>query len=403
MRFRFIALLLLGTAVPAWADPPPLGVMDRARPDYDAKGIPLGAFRLKPALDVGAATDDNVDRSSAAPQSDIYFTAVPSFSLRSQWSEHMLELTGSLARYQYASLGQENRTDWSVGLNGRADVWHDIAINTSNSYGLYHEPRYSANDPGNAASATAYSLIHDELSIDKQPDSLGLSLGGIFNRFNYRNTPLIGGGVQNNDARDEDTWEAYGKASYEFTPGFAVFLRGAYDVRQYDIPSPRDSHGYRVDTGGELFLSHLVRGEVFVGFVNLQYKAPLAPVRTIDFGAALHWYPTDLMTFHLTASREFNDTTIAGASVSDDKIFGAALDYELLRNLIVQTHVDYTDSRYVGAARNDRIWQAGLDVRYLLNRYMAANAGYVWQKRQSNVAGQDFTDSTFTAGLHFQL
>ena len=59
---RLIACAIgLGAAVPASAQTAPtyvgmtpqdVGVMDRARPEYDAKGIPLGGFRLFPSLDV---------------------------------------------------------------------------------------------------------------------------------------------------------------------------------------------------------------------------------------------------------------------------------------------------------------------------------------------------------------
>lgn len=404
MRLIHFVLLASCLAVPAYAQTPALGVMDRERPDYDAKGLPLGAgLRLKPSLDVGASIDDNVDRTSTAPQSDIYFTFAPSAVLSTDWAGGELQLTAGLARYQYASLTSENRTDWNVGLSTRADIWHDIGVSGSSSYGLYHEPRNSAEDAGNAATSTAYSLLHTDLGIEKQPDSFGVAVGGSFNRFDYRATPLIGGGVQTNDDRDERTWGGYAKASYALDPDAAVFIRGSYDARRFDSATARNSNGYRADLGADLFLSHLVRGEVFVGYVNLQFKAPLPSIATVDYGAALHWYATDLLTVNLTAARTFNDTNIAGASVSDDKSFGLSLDYELLRNLIVQSHVGYTDSRFVGAGRTDRVLEAGLNVRYLLNRYMSADASYVWQDRSSNVVGGGFRDNTVSAGLHFQL
>ncbi len=402
----FRAILLsssLALAVPAAAQTGVVGVMERARPDYDAKGVPVGGLRLKPAFDVGVAIDDNVDRTSVAPQSDMYFTFAPSFVLGTQWGTSEIELTAGLTRYQYASLSAENRTDWNIGVNTRADIWHDIAINSAGSYGLYHEPRYSPDEPGNAASATAYALGHAEMSIDKQADPFGISIGGRFDRLDYRPTPLIGGGSQNNNDRDEKSWGASAKAAYEFAPGFAVFLRGSYDARQFDIASPRDSHSYHAVAGSDLFLSHLVRGEVFVGYVNLQFQAPFQPINAVDYGVALHWYATDLMTVHLTASREFNSTTVSGASISDDQIFGAAFEYEVLRNLLLLGHADYTNSRFVEAGRTDHLWEAGIKVRYLLNRYMAAEAGYVWQRRQSNAPGQNFTDNTVSAGFHFQL
>jgi hypothetical protein len=404
--FRSLLLLsgCLAVAAPALAqEDQALGVMDRARPDYDAKGLPVGGLRLKPSLDIGAAVDDNVQRSAAAPESDIYFTAAPSFTLGTNWGSSAIELSASITRYQYASLTDENRTDWNIGLSSRSDIWHDMAINSAVSYGLYHEPRNSPDDAGNAATATAFSQLHSEASFEKQADPFGVSIGGSLDRLNYRATPLIGGGVQTNDDRDEKMWSGNAKLAYEVAPGFAVFLRGSYDARQFDTDVAHNSHGYHAVAGSDLFLSHLVRGEVFVGYVNLQFKAPLQSVATIDYGAALHWYVTDLMTFHLTVERDLNDTTIPGASIADDKEFGAALDYELLRNLILQGHADYTDSHFIGTPRSDNIIEAGLNLRYLINPYMAANAGYVWQRRDSNAAGQAFTDNTFTAGLHFQL
>ncbi len=52
--------------------PQDVGVMDRARPAYDAKGIPLGGFRLFPSLDVVGTYDDNVFRLPTG-QSDYFF------------------------------------------------------------------------------------------------------------------------------------------------------------------------------------------------------------------------------------------------------------------------------------------------------------------------------------------
>ncbi len=59
----FFACLGFACACPpsALADGP-VGVMDRARPDYDPKGLPLGGFRLRPALDIGVTATDNVFR-----------------------------------------------------------------------------------------------------------------------------------------------------------------------------------------------------------------------------------------------------------------------------------------------------------------------------------------------------
>ncbi len=53
-----------------------VGVMERQRPEFDAKGIPLGAFRIFPTMAIGAGYDDNVFKLPAA-SSDFYFEETP--------------------------------------------------------------------------------------------------------------------------------------------------------------------------------------------------------------------------------------------------------------------------------------------------------------------------------------
>lgn len=405
-RAALLAALACAPASAALADPgQPVGVMARLRPAYDAKGLPVGGFRLRPALDVGASYDDNVYRTSTGKVSDAFFTINPSFRLTSQWSRHRLEIAGGMTQYLYDKRTSENRIDWYANADGRLDITRAASLSADGGYDVMHEPRYSADEPGGAAEPTQYARLHGGASFRYQPNRFGIELGGNYDRYRFDPTTLIGGGVYNNADRNRDQLRATAKASYEFAPGYALFLRGTYDTRRFDTTAgaARDSHGYRGDLGAKMFLSHLVQGEIFVGFSQQSFKAPFKDVQAVDYGARLTWYATPLMTVHLTASRQFHDTTIAGASVTDDQAVGLSLDYELLRNLIIQSHVDLTDSRFVGTPRDDKLLEAGLTAKYLINRYMAAQMGYAFQRRSSSNEGQGFTDHVVQAGLHFQL
>lgn len=404
--FLLAAMAWLAVTLPARAgEGQPVGVMDRPRPDYDAKGLPVGGFRLRPALDVGAAYDDNVYRTATAKKHDFFYTITPSFDLRSDWSRHLLELSGSFTRDQYNSRRSENRNDWYVAGNGRLDIDRDAALTANGSYNVQHEPRYSADQPGTAAEPTQYAILHGGSTLSYTPNRFGVELGGSYDRYDFDPTKLTGGGVFDNRDRDRDQYRGTAKASYEFAPGYALFLRGTYDARRFDTAAgqARDSHGYRADAGATMFLTHLLQGEIFVGFVSQKFKAPFKSASAVDYGASLHWYATSLMTVHLSASRLFHDTTIAGASATDDQSVSLAVDYELLRNLILQAHVDLTDSRFLGTGRDDKLLETGFTAKYLINRYLSADAGYAYQRRSSSAAGQGFTDDLFQAGLHFQL
>ena len=410
MRGPGFALLILAalTAAARADDTTSVGVMDRLRPEYDAKGIDVGGFVLKPALDVNVNYDDNVFRTEKPTASDVFVTLRGGFDLRSNWGRHEIDVSASIVREQYDNHQEANETDWNVGASGRLDLAQHTTVSAEASYSDLHEPRSSPDEPGGALNATEYSVLHADGALVHDPGIVALSEGGSFDRFVYAPTKLIGGGTFNNSDRNHDAYQGWFKAAYQPSPDYSVFLRGSYGGQTYDQKLDRngfdrEQQSFHGDAGADVHLTHLLEGEVFAGYVNDRFHAPLESVAGVDYGAALHWYATGLLTVHFTASRLFDDTTLDGASISDDQALGLGADYELLRNLLVQTHVNFLDSRFVGITRNDTIWEADFGVKWLINRYMSADALYTWSHRASSAAGQGYNDNLATAGIHFQL
>jgi hypothetical protein len=384
-----------------------MGVMERARPDYDAKGLPLGGFRLYPTLDLDAAGDTNVYRTQTATSGDAYFTIAPNLDLKSDWTNNLVEITAAVSHYRYVRADKESRTDWNLGGHGRLDILRGTTLDGEVDYVSTHEPRYSPDQPGNAAEPTHYSDLHAESRFTRNDGRLGFTFAGAFDRLDYDATPLVGGGVLNNDNRDERKYALKTRVSLELSEGYVFFVRGTYNSRGFDLrftgDPNRNSHGYALDGGAEFRLTDLLRGETYLGYAEQDFHDPLPNVGGIDFGAKLIWYPDALYTVHLSAQRRFTDTTIFGASVSDDRVVELGVDYELMRDLILQGGVSYTSSRFAGAVRNDTVWGASLQAQYLIDRNMRAVLGYDFSNRASSVPFGDYRDSTVHLGLKFAL
>ncbi len=122
---------------------------------YDAKGLPLGGFRLFPTLGLDANYDDNVYRTQTGTKSDYYFLENPAFMLQSQWSRHELDLYAGYSAYQYSSRSSEDHNDWNVGGDGRLDVLRGIDLMGGASYAIEHEARTSPDQPGYAKGPNA--------------------------------------------------------------------------------------------------------------------------------------------------------------------------------------------------------------------------------------------------------
>jgi hypothetical protein len=275
-------------------------------------------------------------------------------------------------------------------------------------YAVLHEPRYSANEPGAAGGPTQYAQFHAAGSILHQPNRFGIQIGGSYDRLRFDRTKLLGGGSVSNDDRDEEQYNVSARVQYQYAPGAAVFLRGSFDDQNFVLDADRfgvnrDSQRWRADIGASFFATRLIRGEIFAGYVEQRFNNPLPDVQGFDYGAQLEWYVSPMLTLNLRLARVLNDTTIDGASVSDDQMARVGFDYELLRNVIVHGAVDYMHSKFRGTDRSDELMGAGVSVDYLINEYLAAHAGYRYLRRTSNVAGEDFDDNVFMAGLRFQL
>jgi hypothetical protein len=385
-----------------------LGVMDRPRPDYSAKGLPLGGFRLYPTLYLGAGETDNVYATETNTSSDSFWQVNPSVALRSDWGRDSLAVYGGSQTTLYDKFSTENITNWDVGSAGRLDIWNDSDLRANVYYDALHEPRTSPNEPGDVAKPTAYALFHSDAAFDIKPDRFGITVGGAVDDYNYQNTPLVGGGELDNAGRDEDIYTGYGRASYDFSPGYSAFLGVSYEDRSFLNHAAlggldRDSTGYHVDLGSQFFISHLVQGQVFVGYLSQTFKSPFSNINAVDYGANINWYASPLLTVHLGASRTIDDTTLFGASASDDQTAYVSADYELLRNVIIQGQVGYMDQKFIGISRDDKIPVGNLQATWLINHNVSLVGQYQYNHRNSDAAFSDYTQNTFTLGVNLQL
>jgi hypothetical protein len=383
------------------------GVMDRQRPEYDAKGLPLGGFRLFPTFDFDSAYDSNVLRQTKAGDivDSYFFKESATLSLNSQWSRHKLDIYGGVDSTQYADLSSENNFNWNAGAKGRIDIQRGIDVTFITTYAVKHEDRWSPNIDNYAAKPTQYADYYNDVTLEYHPYDFSVTLGGSFERLVYDPTPIKGSSTPMKNAdRNEDLYKVNAKAAYEFSPGYAAFVRANLDYREFDAKLDRNnfnrnSHGYDIDGGFDLMLTHALQGELYVGYFNESFKAPLGGDAGLSFGAKLDWYPTELLTVHFNAMRSQIDTVVYQASTIDARQVSSSFDWEVLRNVIVQGNVGYTDEKFKDTTRADKIVNESLGVKYLLNRYFTANAKYQHENRSSSISGRQYEDNTGTISL----
>jgi len=409
------ALAFLSSVPEAWAQietapaattPAAEASGDQSR--FQAKGLPLGDFRLFPTLDVDAAYDDNVFRTSLEPVSDYFFVLSPALVLRSEWERHMFEIKANLDQYQYVRLDHESHTNFDVSADGRLDLLRGLTADATVAYDVLHLERGDPNMPIQALEPTRYSDLHAVADVEQYLGPFGLRAGATFDRIDYSATPLIGGGSFDNSFQDRNAYTAYVKADYEFSPGYAVFTQATYDNIIYDqTPDPfgfdRSSNGIRVDAGLDMQVTNLIEGNIFAGYLKQNYEAPLNSPSGVDYGATLTWFPTGLVTVRLAAQHLIEETIIQNAAAADAQLVSLNADYQFRHDIILTAGGAYANDDFSGTARIDQVITGNLSAKYLLNEYIFAKASFVHTDRSSTLTGFGYRDNTVMIGLGFQL
>ncbi len=374
---------------------------------YAPKGMPFGAFRLFPTIEVTGDYDDNVFLAETGKEGDYFFRETPQFMFRSDWSRHLLDVYGAASMSQYTALTDEDHIDWNAGADGRLDIYQGVSLAASGSYSVDHLTNSSPDQPTNAKTPGEFSIVHSNATLSYNPYHFGFYLGGTFDRDVYDPSQLVNGTLQSNADRNEDTYTANAKASYEISPGYAVFVQGTGNSTTYDMTLDRsgldrDTQGYGANGGVDLLVTNLIRGQAFVGYLTQRYKTPFTEVTGLNYGANVDWFATPLWAFHLMASRALNGTVLATASTEDDRSVQLSSDLRAESDIVVTGQVGYLDAKFEGSPRDDRYITGRLGVSYYLNPAVAAEISDTYQVRSSTASGENFNDNVAMVGLKFQ-
>ncbi|MCE9649107.1 MAG: outer membrane beta-barrel protein [Parvibaculum sp.] len=396
------ALVLAGSSGSAFAADPETtdlrgSVAERPRPSYDAVGIRAGAFMILPQASVSEKYNDNIYATDTNETDDFITTLGASIAVNSGWSRHALNLNAGVSKDIYADNTGENRLDWNVGANGRLDVTRDTRLSGGASYAQLHEDRGDPNSPAAAAEPTEYDLLSANAAFDQRFNRLTARVSGGYENYDYKDVAATGGGIIDQDDRDRVQYEEALRLGYDVSPDTNVYVQGTLNQRDYDLSPPavltnRNSDGYAVAVGSDFRLSSLAQGGIFVGYQSQSYdNSAFSDVSGLSYGADVEWYMTPLTTVTFNAAATVEETTSVGASGYLSQTVGIRVDHELLRNVLLNGRVSYSNDDYEGINRTDDIIRAGLGVDYLVNRNFTLSLGYDFANKDSDVAGVDYT------------
>lgn len=356
-----------------------VAVRDRPHPDYEAGGLPLGAFTAYPKVQFSGEFNDNIYATSSNERDDFIFRIRPEISLESGWSRNALQAyaRGSINRYK--DYDTEDTEEWGVGVSGRLDVTRATNIAGGADFATLTEPRTSASAPAATLEPIQYDMTSAYLAGAHSTGRIKLSARTGIQTYDYEDGATAGGVVVDQDFRDRDVWTLSGRADYAVSPATALFAQVSSNERDYDTAgtlfSPaRDSSGYEALVGTNFELGAVARGEIAVGYISQDFDSPA--YKDIDgFGARaqVEWFPTQLTTVTATAGRSIEDAGIVGSGGYLATAMSLSVDHELRRNIILGGQLLYSRDEYDGIQREDERYGASVNATYLVNRNLGVS------------------------------
>jgi hypothetical protein len=390
-------------------------VTNRQRPELDPLGMRAGSFLIYPRLGLQEAYNNNIFAAESDEQGDFITLVRPQLDVRSDWTNHAVDLHAGATIGRHADEMDEDFNDFSVGASGRLDITGRSNLRGDVSYNQLHEGRGSPDDVRRQGGSppvepTVFKVGSAFLTYTQWLGRFLLELDGAADRLDYDNVRREDGAIINNDDRDRTLVAGGSKLGYEFLPGYTAFLRGAVDPREYDNLCcgsnllDRDSDGYLVEVGTDLDFTGVLFGEVAIGYRSQDYDDPrLVTVNGIAGDASLTWTPTGLTTVTASITREITETTVGTAAAIFETAGRLVLDHELLRNLLLQARVSVIEDDFQGIDRSDTYIRVGFGANYLMNRYIYLDINYDYLNRDSDTPGQDFEGSFIFVGARLQI
>lgn len=392
--------------------PEPLPVRERKirrqenEDPFAQQGIALGAFVIRPSIEIGGSWTDNVG-GSADKESAVGLVVAPEINVRSESERYEFEANASAETTYYEEETFDRQT-----AEARARLRYDLTSRTS----IYTEAAYSRflegfsdpDTPTAAAERPAVDSVEASLGVEQRFGRLSTRVTGFVERATHEEVPLAGGGVASRQELDNTEFGGRLRVGYATSASLRPFTEAAVGRREFD--NHLDDSGFaRSSVWGELRGGLVVdRGDKLSGEVSVGYRHEdieddrLEDLNVLVANASILWSPQRLTEVTLDLSTDVNPTSTPGTSAT--VLYSGTLT--LARNLTPRVRAETG----VGLSYEDRIGDNWRDVTfsgfagasYAFNRIASIEGRYVYARTDRNEPGGKYDSHEVGVRLRLQ-
>lgn len=370
-------------------------------PGLDPVPLRFGAFEAQPVLLVSARTRSNVFLTDTNEQSDTLLVLAPSISAASTWSRHRIGFDAAARHEEYLDLSNQSATQYGLRGFGEVDVSSNFAVAGSVFQYNQRESRLNIGAISAGFEPVEFDRSGAEVNAQFATDRLRVTGRVGVTDLDYEDAVSNAGAVLDQDFRDHEVTTASLSAQYAVTRDWAIVGEVSTVDREYSaVGSNRDISGITYRGGVNFELPVNLRGQVTAQYQDFDPEDPAQDnIEQTGLAANVQWFPTRLTTATFFASQSVADaggTTDSSAAVTR---YGAGLDHELLRTLVLTSRVYFEEREFNPSNRQDEQTVFDVGANWKLNPNVQIRGGYRFATQDSAVNA--FDDHAFTIAVRF--
>ncbi|MAI81006.1 MAG: hypothetical protein CL917_18850, partial [Deltaproteobacteria bacterium] len=165
----------------------------------------------------------------------------------------------------------------------------------------------------------------------------------------------------------------------------------------------QDNDGERFAVGFASRVTDTISGEAYVGYLVQRYNSDLfEKVDGVLFHVDLKWALSSKTAVWLKGSRDVVDANTLQSGGILYSVWGIEAEHRVMEDLQLKTGFSYYSGDYVGAPREDHGYLFFLKTDYRLSSTTSLSLHYIYDDRDSNQKGEDYTRNQVSLGVTFQ-
>lgn len=342
----------------------------RLQQDFTSDGIRFGSWLVAPQVQARAGYDSNLFGTETNRTGTAYVIMAPSLRLQSDWGQKGVAVSANGNLTRYVDHPEQNSNEYAVRGGGKFAMG-GVEVQLAASTAQTAERRGTNGTPLSIGPPSLFRSVAQSFNLKRETGPLSITAGVSHETLRYNDLLAPNGRVITQRFRNLESWSANGRVT--FLPSDIAGLSVFSSYEQATVPFPNNFDNITTTFGGAAAIDvgmARVAGEL--GRVKRDFGNPaFRDFKGWTYNGGVDWYPTPLLAIGVHANRALESSGVPTVGNIVTRSYAINVDYELLRNFLVQGRVAWRRVQFPEIDQSARSIVREIKGEFSFNQFVA--------------------------------